>query len=42
MTKKKNVQKKDSKSGKKVNLKKHKRTESGSKNQKGTGPRTKK
>lgn len=39
---KKNIKKKDSKSGKKVNLKTHKRSGSGGKNQKGTGPREKK
>jgi hypothetical protein len=39
---KKNTQKKDSKSGKKTELKKHKRSDSSGKNQKGTGPREKK
>ena len=39
---KKNTRNKDSKSGKKTELKKHRRSDSGKRNQKGTGPRDKK
>lgn len=39
---KKDTRKKDSKSEKKTELKEHKRSDSGGKNKKGTGPRTKK
>ena len=39
---KKDTRKKDSKTGKKTELKKHKRSDSTGRNQKGTGPRTKK